>query len=1533
MTLNSAEDKIKYLRTQIADLQENQWPTAEQGAKLATILPIPIRIITLPEMNTEDQRILEILEIQDIIYDKNKPTGEDYKTKTSSTPPHITIIDLDGQFVAAIKEENVKSKEQKATDTLSEQSGNDSEGNDYEYGQSSDEEQQEAAAPPAQPTRTKIVESKKISELYQDENFNKTTETKIQAIEEVEKMLNKEGKQLIGIESDGNCWFHAYLKSIKEQGIEPEELKAKTEEEKIITLREKIAEELKQEKLKLEGKVKGKSIKEKEERIAAVSKDKEWVSETEGAKLAEIYDIPIRVISIMIQENEDRTRGNEYHIDEMLYQKGDNNIQWDKVDTKPKNYITIISLGDHFITALPENPTPPNTPSPTKSPTNKLDQQKKEETTQTVLLKKLKQALDSIADPQQTNTPIAALNKLVNTTNQEEVPNNQGLEDTQGQIKVNLNQMQQKNITKMQNGQKPEYRLHIQASAEDQPPILVYGPPILENYYNGLRAELKSIIKDNDQKIEDLINNLNIVTHFKEIKEGAPVQVEFKIINGKTHTILRGTRQALENNNQILNTTAMLLTKLPPKIRKTPSSSEEQQAVNKELLNAASDGKQLATALAILKGADISARNEQGATALFIAAKEGYTEVVRILLTQIQDLDTPTAQQIAEMEEEKMHQVGALYIAAYKGHTKIVEELLVKTGAQSDSSALLIIKDKDGKEIYKDGALQAAAAEDHTQVVEKLSKEANLDGTIAKLTTINRKKNATRELGALYSAVEKKKIGSAQILVEQGALKTSSALKRRKTEQGVVIEEGALIAALENYNKKIFNALLKNADLDDPIAKRKIEDPNNNTTTELGALWIATDKKNLEAVQKLLEKGALKTSSNFGEVIDKNGNIQKKETALDRAMREDVSNEIKKTILKATCHSVLKDELTKFLKGVNPEKVDDQEQKIEDLINNLNIEIQFTSPENDVLSPVEYKKIHKETHTILKGTEKDLTQSKEYIINIRNILLKKLLEEISNANVEVVPEEGDHPYPVLNNEEKKGLDPTHDLEPKRITPQNQQTKDPQPLTQDQIAQTLWLKDPNQEEYPSLLDTLPDVKVKGINTLIEYLKSQNLKIQGISSDGNNCFFQAYLNSYQDIKEKLTNSLYLEELTAQELQENILSQEDSDSWVIGEDTAIIMAQNLGLPIRLIAYPQTDGIQVSTQDKVFVKDSTKAILWTEYQNKNPPYITIIDVGNHFVIAFQHQQESTGEQKVGEEKTEEKVEEKIKASLTTALKNIIKNDTEKKELINNLNIIINIKQAQEGTTPTVERQGQSTILSGTRKDLEDEKQIQSITAILLITFPSAIRIKPKTGKEQKNINQELLRVATEGNPYLTALAILKGADISTRTSPSLSATATALYLAAEKGHSDVVRILLSEIQDLDSDIDKEIINKDGSILKTGALYTAATKGETKTLKELLKKGAQKTSSAQKIIEDKNGNVITKQGALHAALMFNNLETANMLLTEENLNSPIAKWTRPEGKNTEEEGALYLVTKMYNVQAVEKLLEKGALKTSGKRK
>ena len=188
------------------------------------------------------------------------------------------------------------------------------------------------------------------------------------------------------------------------------------------------------------------------------------------------------------------------------------------------------------------------------------------------------------------------------------------------------------------------------------------------------------------------------------------------------------------------------------------------------LMLAASNGhKDIVSKLLAQEGIDVNAKDDHHNTALIFATQKGHTEIVYALLAKGADVNA-----------KDDHRNTALIFAAEKGHTDIVHALLEKGADVNAKNALdqtalmyaaeqgntdislLLLADKDIKVNAKDNtgqtALMFAASNGHTEVVKLLLDKGAL---------INIKDNAGQT--ALMFAAEKGHTEIVRALLENGA--------------------------------------------------------------------------------------------------------------------------------------------------------------------------------------------------------------------------------------------------------------------------------------------------------------------------------------------------------------------------------------------------------------------------------------------------------------------------------------------------------------------------------------------------------------------------------------------------------------------------------------------------------------------------------------------------------------------------------------------------------------------------------------------
>jgi hypothetical protein len=164
--------------------------------------------------------------------------------------------------------------------------------------------------------------------------------TMVQKVNEVAGYLKRLGFELRGVKADGNCYCGAFLKSYGTLTQKIPVLDA--EEDQISYLRGIIANQY--------GAIHG-SENGGVARAQQIETDGEWLTALgEGDLLARALQIPIR--TIIVDQNEDQCG----IIELMTFPDKDRSEQvWSTIDDsdKPKQHITIVDLGGHFICAQP----------------------------------------------------------------------------------------------------------------------------------------------------------------------------------------------------------------------------------------------------------------------------------------------------------------------------------------------------------------------------------------------------------------------------------------------------------------------------------------------------------------------------------------------------------------------------------------------------------------------------------------------------------------------------------------------------------------------------------------------------------------------------------------------------------------------------------------------------------------------------------------------------------------------------------------------------------------------------------------------------------------------------------------------------------------------------------------------------------------------------------------------------------------------------------------------------------------------------
>jgi hypothetical protein len=165
----------------------------------------------------------------------------------------------------------------------------------------------------------------------------------VEKVNEVANYLKQKGLVLKGVKSDGNCFPLSFLKSYESLPTRKIPLLdcRNDQKDKVSYLREVIAGAF-------SGTTRGN---DDPGRIDQIKKDKEWLQAFgEGDLLASQLFIPIRIITV------NRDLDGCGISDMLVFPKKDRDAEdWDLIDDseKPKEFILIVDLGGHFVTAIP----------------------------------------------------------------------------------------------------------------------------------------------------------------------------------------------------------------------------------------------------------------------------------------------------------------------------------------------------------------------------------------------------------------------------------------------------------------------------------------------------------------------------------------------------------------------------------------------------------------------------------------------------------------------------------------------------------------------------------------------------------------------------------------------------------------------------------------------------------------------------------------------------------------------------------------------------------------------------------------------------------------------------------------------------------------------------------------------------------------------------------------------------------------------------------------------------------------------------
>ncbi len=146
----------------------------------------------------------------------------------------------------------------------------------------------------------------------------------------VSDYLNARGFKLIGILADGDCFFSAYLESLKKTSKTIPLLKMA--DNPILFLREQVS-----------AIVGNKNI----DRSLEILQEKEWVTANqEGDLLAAALKIPMRLVTVNYSEE-----GSGVSDTFVSVVAGETQEEWENGTERPAEYIFIVDLGGHFLAA------------------------------------------------------------------------------------------------------------------------------------------------------------------------------------------------------------------------------------------------------------------------------------------------------------------------------------------------------------------------------------------------------------------------------------------------------------------------------------------------------------------------------------------------------------------------------------------------------------------------------------------------------------------------------------------------------------------------------------------------------------------------------------------------------------------------------------------------------------------------------------------------------------------------------------------------------------------------------------------------------------------------------------------------------------------------------------------------------------------------------------------------------------------------------------------------------------------------------
>lgn len=157
----------------------------------------------------------------------------------------------------------------------------------------------------------------------------------VQKVNTVSVYLKERGFELAGVQADGNCYCHAFMKSYQKQTQKIPILDS--QEDPISYLRKMIASQYR-------------ASHRTGDRAKKIEQDGEWLTSEEGDLLAKALSIPIRTITV------NEAQGNCDVSDMLTFPERNRESQlWSSLseEERPKNFLLIVDLGGHFVYAEP----------------------------------------------------------------------------------------------------------------------------------------------------------------------------------------------------------------------------------------------------------------------------------------------------------------------------------------------------------------------------------------------------------------------------------------------------------------------------------------------------------------------------------------------------------------------------------------------------------------------------------------------------------------------------------------------------------------------------------------------------------------------------------------------------------------------------------------------------------------------------------------------------------------------------------------------------------------------------------------------------------------------------------------------------------------------------------------------------------------------------------------------------------------------------------------------------------------------------